>query len=197
MADEELLDVLDADGRPQGGPKGRVQVHRDGDWHAAFHLWVVGAGRILLQRRAADRGTWAGMLDATAAGHLTAGEAPVDGLREAEEELGIRYAPEQLVALGVHRIDEPRPLGRNREHQHVYAVVDPRPLESFTRLDPVELAGLVELRAPAFEALLDGERVPARSWDGERVTRGHVGPDELVPAVYLGDQGAALARLAG
>ena len=38
---EEEFDVLDAKGRPTGRAKARSAVHRDGDWHAAVHVWVL------------------------------------------------------------------------------------------------------------------------------------------------------------
>ena len=40
-AKEEEFDVLDAGGRPTGRTKARSAVHRDGDWHAAVHVWVL------------------------------------------------------------------------------------------------------------------------------------------------------------
>ena len=103
--DDELLDVVDEHGR-RLGVKRRGDVHRDGDWHLAFHLWVVRPDGVLLQRRAATKASWPGRLDATAAGHLLAGEAVRDGLREAEEELGVAYAFDDL-ALSPN--DEPKP----------------------------------------------------------------------------------------
>ncbi len=53
---DELFDVLDADGRPTGLAKPRGEVHRDGDWHGALHIWVGGIGDdgvpfVLFQRR--------------------------------------------------------------------------------------------------------------------------------------------------
>jgi isopentenyldiphosphate isomerase len=48
----ELLEVLDEAGEPTGARKARAEVHRDGDWHRAFHLWVMHPdGHVLLQRR--------------------------------------------------------------------------------------------------------------------------------------------------
>src|SRR4029079_15272452 len=133
--DDELLDVFDEEGR-HAGVKRRGDVHRDGDWHRAFHLWVVCADGVLRQRRAADKASWPGYLDASAAGHLLAGEAIADGLREAEEELGAGHAFDALPPLGVHRVAEEQPGGIvNREHQHVFGVVDDRPLAAWDAFD--------------------------------------------------------------
>jgi isopentenyldiphosphate isomerase len=195
MADHELLDVFDERGW-HTGVKSRDAVHRDGDWHLAFHLWVVSARGVLLQRRAQTKESWPGRLDATAAGHLLAGEAVRDGLREAEEELGVAYAFEALEPLGVHRVDE----RVNRELQHVFGVRDERPLEAWTDFDREEVDGLVEVGHDAFARLVTGgsggDGEAARAWDGAEVTDVRVRAGELVPAPYLVELTPALAALA-
>jgi isopentenyldiphosphate isomerase len=205
MADDELLDVFDERGWHRG-VKPRGAVHRDGDWHLAFHLWVVSADGVLFQRRAADKASWPGFLDASAAGHLIAGEAIRDGLREADEELGAAYAFDDLESLGVHRVDETEQSGLvNRELQHVFAIRDDRPLARWTSFDRVELDGLVHIDHPGFAALAealrdgggDGLRVPGRAWDGRAERDVEVAPDEVVPAPYLAAIAPALRRVAG
>jgi isopentenyldiphosphate isomerase len=189
--DDELLDVVDDRGS-HVGTKRRADVHRDGDWHLAFHLWVVRADGVLLQRRAATKGSWPGRLDASAAGHLLAGEVVADGLREAEEELGVAYAFEELTPLGVHRVaDGERDGAINRELQHVFGVRDERPLDAWTAFDSIELDGLVLVGHQEFAALAAGApgTVPGTAWDGERLAAVDVAPRELVPTPYL----AALA----
>jgi isopentenyldiphosphate isomerase len=193
----ELLDVYEADGATRVGAKPRDAVHRDGDWHLAFHLWVAGLGGVLLQRRARDKDSWPGRLDATAAGHLVAGEAIADGLREVEEELGVDYAFDALVALGVHRVDdEPEPGLRNREHQHVFGVRDDRPLEAWTAWDRDELDGLVLVAHDDFAALTAGAGpVPGRAWDGAALREERVAPADLVPTPYLSAIAPRLAAI--
>ena len=39
--EEEEFDVLDARGWLTGRTKARSAVHRDGDWHAAVHVWIL------------------------------------------------------------------------------------------------------------------------------------------------------------
>ena len=192
MSAGEPIAVLGPGGEPVTGPGGgplvkrRDEIHRDDDWHAAFHLWVLCADGIVLQRRGAHKQAWPRRLDASAAGHLTAGEQPLDGLREAEEELGVRYSPDRLNALGVFRVDEQQPDGTiNREHQHVYAVRDPRPVTAFTAIDRGELDGLVVVTATAFTALAGGADADGIAWDGERAEPVVVGAAELVPAPYF------------
>jgi isopentenyldiphosphate isomerase len=202
-ADDEILDVFDDEGR-QLGTKRRGDVHRDGDWHLAFHLWVVAPAGVLLQRRSRDKSSWPGFLDASAAGHLLAGESIRDGLREVEEELGATYAFDDLARLGVHRIaDTERSGAVNRELQHVFAVRDARPLAAWHDFDRNELAGLVLIGHEGFATLAaaasgkhaEAVAVHARSWDGSRETDIEVTAAELVPAPYLRSIGPALRRL--
>jgi isopentenyldiphosphate isomerase len=194
---DELLDVIDETGALLG-VKARSAVHRDGDWHVAFHLWVAGAGGVLLQRRATTKASWPGRLDATAAGHLLAGERVADGLREAEEELGVTWPFGDLVPLGVHRIeDRERPGVVNRELQYVFGVRDDRPLDAYDGFDRAELDGLVHVDHAAFAALVAGrdDRADALAWDGDRVRRATIRAAELVPSPYLGQLVPALAAL--
>ncbi|HEX6389799.1 MAG TPA: NUDIX domain-containing protein [Solirubrobacteraceae bacterium] len=172
----ELLDIYDADGNHLG-VKPRDAVHRDGDWHRAFHLWVRCGDGVLFQRRGYDRPSYPGMLDATAAGHLLAGETIADGMREVQEELGVTWPMEALEDLGVHRVED----GTNREFQHVYAVRDERPLRDWP-FNREEVAGLVLVTPNS-----------AVEWDGDRERAVTIDPGEIVRPPYL----SALGLLPG
>jgi isopentenyldiphosphate isomerase len=198
-ADDEILDVFDEHGR-QIGTKRRGDVHRDGDWHLAFHLWVVAPTGVLLQRRARDKSSWPGFLDASAAGHLLAGESIRDGLREADEELGVAYVFDNLAHLGVHRVADTERSGTvNRELQHVFAVRDDRPLTAWRDFDRVELDGLVLVDHEGFAALAaavdERHTVPARLWDGTQETAIEIAAAEVVPTPYLRSIAPALHRV--
>lgn len=130
----ELLDIYDDAGRHLG-VKARPDVHRDGDWHRTFHLWICGrdAGGefVILQRRGDDREFFPGLLDVAVAGHLAAGEDVSHGVREAEEELGLDIAFTALHRLG-ERLEVYRADGVvNREREHVYLVRDDRPVAGY------------------------------------------------------------------
>ena len=101
----ELVDVLSEDGVPTGVTKAKRDVHRDGDRHRAAHVWVVGSdGRVLLQRRALVKESWPGLWDISVAGHVSAGETPLEAvIREAHEELGLVIAAGELTHLGTLR----------------------------------------------------------------------------------------------
>ncbi len=103
----EMFDVIDEDGNPTGLIKERGVVHREGALHATPHIWIARPNEksgydILLQKRSAEKDSHPGCYDISSAGHIAAGDTPLDSaLRELEEELGIKARPEELVEFGV------------------------------------------------------------------------------------------------
>lgn len=166
---EELLDVLTSDGTPTGEAKARAAVHRDGDWHRVFHLWIVKDGdAVLVQRRAPGKDLAPGKLDVTVGGHLRAGEGWPQGLREVEEELGFEVDPTELAHLGTFRNERTYPHAVDREFQEVFALSRDAPLDAYP-LDPREVDVLYELPlARAIELWRDGRHAPAAGWDAQR-----------------------------
>lgn len=70
----------------------------------ASHVWLWRRRQetleILLQQRADTVGTWPGYFDISAAGHINAGESPVEAaLREGTEEIGVRMEADKLELL--------------------------------------------------------------------------------------------------
>ncbi|MCW5820218.1 MAG: NUDIX domain-containing protein [Trueperaceae bacterium] len=169
----EPLDVLDAAGVVTGRVKPRAQVHVDGDWHRAIHIWVVRpGGLVLVQRRSWTKDLEGGKLDVSVGGHVRAGEPFVDSLREAEEELGLTLRPGQVEYLGtVVSVREypglPVPL-TDREHQDVYVTRDERPLDEY-RLQLEEVEAVYEVPvARAVTLFRHGEHVAAAGYDSMR-----------------------------
>lgn len=71
--------------------------------HRAVHVFVFdGVGRILVQKRSADKDIQPGKWDTSVGGHLAIGESYEDAaVREVEEELGLAIRPRDLA----HRHD--------------------------------------------------------------------------------------------
>ncbi|MEJ2291467.1 MAG: NUDIX domain-containing protein [Deinococcales bacterium] len=185
---DEQLELLDDDGLPLGRGKARAQVHVDGDWHRAFHLWVVREGRlVLLQRRSRHKDLEGGKLDVTVGGHVRVGETLVDVVREAEEELGLAVRPGQLTFLGSARSVRSYEGGLDREIQDVYAVRDERPLTEYALpCDEVEVLYEVPIER-AIDLYREGRYVAAAGYDCQRrVSNALLVEDDVI------DQGRAL-----
>ncbi|MDR1696839.1 MAG: NUDIX domain-containing protein, partial [Rickettsiales bacterium] len=121
----EYFDILDDNGLKTGKTKLRNEVHRDGDWHKAVHIWIVNdKNEILLQKRAPNKDSHPNMWDISSAGHLTAGDNSLDGaVREIQEELGIDIAKEDFQLLGtLKRASKYTPTFINNEFDDVYLV---------------------------------------------------------------------------
>jgi isopentenyldiphosphate isomerase len=188
----EPFDVITADGRPTGRVKTRVEVHRDGDWHRAIHVWVAGvddrgASFLIFQRRSPHKDTWPARYDATVGGHYRAGETLAETLREVEEEIGIIPDLRELRSLGVRVCaNEAQPGIVDREIQDVFLLRDDRPLETF-RPNPAELAALVRFPLETLVPFLagesgeiDGESLASQATRAEPTTaRG----DDFIPTV--------------
>ena len=105
----EYFDICDEHGNPTGEIIERGEAHRKGVLHRTVHIWVTrvqdGRRQVLLQKRSADKDSFPGMYDTSSAGHIQAGDAPLESaLRELEEELGIHAEPGQLHFAGNCRI---------------------------------------------------------------------------------------------
>ena len=198
---DELLDVLDGSGRPTGEVAWKSEAHRRGLPHRCFHCWVAGEDAegpyLLVQRRAAMKDTWPGCLDVTAAGHLRSGEEPLaGGLREVEEELGLRVGPERLIPLGTRRIEQRIPEGCDREFHDVFLLLDPTPPAKL-RLQEGEVEAVLRMGLDDAERLGAGEGSLAVEYAEGGASTTRVGPSDFVPNKddYLSRVAGAARRL--
>ena len=105
----ELFDVIDSKGNPTGQIVSREKAHAEGIMHRTAHIWIIremdGRVQILLQKRSQNKDSFPGKFDTSSAGHIQAGDEPLESaLRELKEELGISAAPEQLYFAGTFPI---------------------------------------------------------------------------------------------
>ncbi len=183
---DEKIDVLDEHGEKTGRIVWKSEAHRKGLWHRCFHCWIfspeteLGGPYLFVQRRASGKETWPNRLDVTVGGHLGAGEKPLDGLREVEEELGLDVEPDELIVLGTRRAELQIPAGLDREFQDVFLLARALAPKDLC-LQEEEVASMVSLRLADVEALCEGVAVRAEDWaDGERRSVG-ISLAELVP----------------
>lgn len=164
--EHELFDLYSSDGAPLGVRKERAQVHRDGDWHRSLHIWVVlrgadGSPELLLQRRSAGKDTWPRALDVAVAGHYRAGEALEQGLREAEEEIGLVLGPGDVTRIGLRRRADVRPGVQDNELQDIFVARADRRLQELAPFAD-EVEALIALPIEEAARLLSGEAAEAR-----------------------------------
>lgn len=98
---EELIDVLDSEGKNTGETKSRSFVHQNGAWHRAVHIWIINDKKeLLIQRRAIQKESHPGKWDISAAGHVVAGETSLEAaVKEIKEELDLIVEPNDLQFL--------------------------------------------------------------------------------------------------
>ncbi len=177
---EEPFELLDPDGQPTGTVKPRHAVHRDGDWHGAFHVWIAwrdrgGSPSVLLQRRSRWKDTMAGMVDVSVGGHYRAGEQPGSRfgahrperaavLRELREELGLAVGAEALVPLGRRWMERAGPGWIDREVQDIFALPLPAAPDGLAP-DPAEVEALLVVGLADLHELVAGERRAAPAWE--------------------------------
>ncbi len=131
--DLELFDVLDENGRPTGIIQERGVCHREGDYHATVHMWILrrsaekSGWQILLQKRSSCKDSHPGCYDISSAGHISAGDTPLPAvLRELREELGLSVSSKELQFIGLHKgsFDDTfygTPF-HDREFSHIYVL---------------------------------------------------------------------------
>lgn len=125
---------MDENSNKTGQTKPRRSVHRDGDWHRAIDVIVINdRGEILLQRRAADKDSYPGMLDISCGGHLIAGDDSLSGaLRELKEELDLTVRPEDLIFLYTDKTStRPAPGFINNSFNDIYVLRTDKTLNEF------------------------------------------------------------------
>lgn len=104
-----LIDVLDEYGKYTGDTKTKQEIHEQGLWHMAAHVWIYNSkGEILLQLRAKDKDSYPGLWDISVAGHTDSGEKPIESaVREMREEIGLIVDQNQLYPGGIIKISQP------------------------------------------------------------------------------------------
>ncbi|CAJ2639411.1 unnamed protein product [Trifolium pratense] len=166
---EERFDVLTKTGEKTGISKPRSEVHRDGDYHRAVHVWIFAEStqELLLQRRASCKDSWPDLCDISSAGHISAGDSSlITARRELEEELGVNLPKDAFELIFVFLQECVTNDGKfiNNEYNDVFLVttIDPIPLEAF-KLQESEVSAIKYIAYDEYKRLLakeDSDYVP-------------------------------------
>ncbi|KAH0919128.1 hypothetical protein HID58_026788 [Brassica napus] len=141
----------------------RSEIHRDGDYHRAVHVWIFveSTQELLLQLRSDDKDSWPGQWDISSAGHISAGDPSlISAQRELEEELGIKLPKDAFEKIFVFLQECVTNNGKfiNNEFNDVYlvTVLHPIPLEAFT-LQKEEVSAVKYIPYEEYRSLLAKE----------------------------------------
>lgn len=168
---DELFDVLDEFGIPTGETKPRALVHKDGDWHRSFHLWILKDGtHVLLQRRSSKKDLEANKLDVTVGGHFGAGETLLEVVREVEEEIGLKVELKDLEFIETRQGERHYEHAIDREFVDVYAMRCDQALDQYyLRCDEVSVLYEVPLDK-AIDLYQNGDFVAVYGYDCQQRT---------------------------
>ncbi len=100
---DELIDILDSEGRFTGRTAMKSLAHENGWYHNTVHIWFyTNDGRVLLQRRGKNKDTHPLLWDVSVAGHVGAGEEiETSAIREVQEEVGVEISKHDLEKIGI------------------------------------------------------------------------------------------------
>lgn len=125
-------------------------AHQKGLWHRVFTCLIVNPKHktVILQKKMPNRYLFKRLdyLDVSVGGHYLAGESIQQGIREIEEEIGLKVKFKDLIPLGVRQTAET--VSKNyiaNEFQHIFIYPSTRKLQDYV-LDNVEVNSLVEIR---------------------------------------------------
>ncbi|RDY62025.1 NUDIX domain-containing protein [Flagellimonas nanhaiensis] len=154
---DELVDILDENGKPTGEFCLKSEAHRKGLFHPTVHVWFyTEQGEILIQQRGKDKATHPLLWDVSVAGHVSSGEKiETAAVREVEEEIGLDITEDDLERIGtfkeIHKISN---NFTDAEFHHVFLSELHVPLHDLTKQESeVEALGLIAVRQFAEETL--------------------------------------------
>ena len=164
-----MLDAFDETYVPLSPQQRTIdEVHTNGLWHQTFACWLIkpSSATIFFQLRGPKNRIDPGSYDASASGHLDAGEKPDDGFRELEEELGIKPHSINKHYLGIYRNIAIRGAYINHEFCHVYTALI-KDNDAIFSLQEGEVDGLEELSIQEVIDLLTQKRDSVISSSGK------------------------------
>lgn len=169
----EQIDIFDEEFHPIEPFRTTIDVvHKQGLWHQTFACWLVNPkdNKIFLQLRGPRNRIGPNTFDATASGHLSAGEKPIDGFREVEEELGKNLHLTDKTFLGINRNVIIQGTYINREFCHIFMTKTENSLSDF-ELQAGEVTGIFAMDINEAISLFADDKesvsIEGKIWDND------------------------------
>ena len=156
MADE-LLDIVNNEDIVSGQEM-RSTVHQLGLQHRGVHVFLFTRdGKMLIQKRSADRAASPSGLDCSVSEHVKAGESYLDAaLRGMKEEMGVTGI--EIHPLVTFRMNYG--LNDNEISRLYKGIVEPEKV----RFDPVEIAEIGYFSIDELQAMMNTEKIKFCGW---------------------------------
>ncbi len=157
MNTEEFLDIVNTDDVVIGRDT-RSIIHQRGDWHRGAHVFLFTRdGRMLVQKRSADRASAPSALDCSVSEHVRAGESYYDAaIRGMREEMGVDGI--MLKRLAKFRMNYG--VNDNEVSELYEGVVDPTQVT----FDPVEVESIQYYNTEELRAIMRNPNVKLCGW---------------------------------
>lgn len=154
---EELLDIVD-DNDHVIGQESRAIVHQRGLQHRGVHVFLfTDDGKMLIQKRSADRTASPSLLDCSISEHVKAGESYHDGaVRGMREELGVEGI--EIERLTKFRMNYG--VNDNEISELYQGVVNPE----LVQFDPVEIESVMYLSMDELRRMLQDDSQSLCGW---------------------------------
>lgn len=154
---EELLDIVD-DNDHVIGQESRTIVHQRGLQHRGVHVFLfTDDGKMLIQKRSADRAASPSLLDCSISEHVKAGEDYHDAaIRGMKEELGVEGI--EIERLTKFRMNYG--VNDNEISELYQGVVHPE----LVQFDPVEIESVMYLSMDELRRMLEEDSQSLCGW---------------------------------
>ncbi len=154
---DELLDIVD-DKDNITGQQMRSTVHQRGLQHRGAHMFLFTRdGKMLIQKRSADRAASPSRLDCAVSEHVKAGESYLDAaIRGLKEEMGVEGI--EIKPLVTFRMNYG--LNDNEISRLYEGIVDPEKV----RFDPVEIAEIGYYSMDELQAMMSTDKEKFCGW---------------------------------
>jgi isopentenyl-diphosphate Delta-isomerase len=154
----EIITLYDEEGNALNKGKRIDQAHKDGDWHAAVHVWIYNpkTKKLLIQKRGSHMYSHANYWDISAAGHVSFGSTEIETAHaEVKEELGLDLPLDDFIHLTT--IKTGKNIGReriNNEFNPVYLVMKDIDIDEITK-QKEEVGAVKWVSIPEFKKMIE------------------------------------------